>query len=36
MWKQLDTAICDTLESITLADLADRQEEIVIAENYYI
>lgn len=36
MWKQLDTAIHDTLESITLADLMDWEEEIVIAGNYSI
>lgn len=36
MWKQLDTAIHDTLEGITLADLMDWQEEIVIAGDYSI
>lgn len=36
MWKKLDTAIRDTLESITLADLMDWEEEIVIAGNYCI
>lgn len=36
MWKQLDTAICDTLENITLANLIDWQEDIVIAGNYSI
>lgn len=36
MWKKLDTAIHDTLESITLADLMDWQEEIVIAGDYSI
>lgn len=36
MWKKLDTAIHDTLEGITLADLMDWQEEIVIAGDYSI
>ena len=36
MWKQLDTAIHDTLENTTLADLIDWQEDIVIAGNYSI
>ena len=36
IWKQLDTAIRDTLENITLADLIDWEEEIVIAGNYCI
>ena len=35
MWKKLDTAIHDTLEGITLADLMDWQE-IVIAGDYSI
>lgn len=36
MWKKLDAAIHDTLKSITLADLIDWQEEIVIAGDYSI
>ena len=36
MWKKLDTAIHDTLDGITLADLMGWQEEIVIAGDYSI
>lgn len=36
IWKKLNTAINDTLEGITLADLLDWQEEIAEAGHYVI